>query len=141
MRRAYALHDAAGWVARNYKRPLSDLGKEVAQILSVVGGGIYNAPINVEAINWYDETFGIRVYWRGSLSNWDSPGLALLLIECHRRMVRVEIEPANMQGVRLVFHQRKSRDGSTMDRLPELDEIQRIVDGWYEDQQHDGDKP
>lgn len=131
MRRAYAQMDSAGWVQKQYKREMSSLGREVAQILGVVGGGIYNAPINIDRVNWYDSSWGVHVYWRGTLANWDSPALALLLIECHHRMIRVEIEPGNMQGLRLVFHKRESRDGGMAERLPTLATIEAMVDAWY----------
>ena len=47
MRRAYVQMDSAGWVQKNYKREMSPLGKEVAQVLGVVGEGF----TNVEKVN------------------------------------------------------------------------------------------
>jgi hypothetical protein len=102
----------------------------VAEILSTTGGGIYNAPINYRATDWSDANC-ILVRWRGDLANWDFPGLAILLCECHRRMVRVAVEPCNCQHIRLRFFQRHTREGSTPERLPDLAEIDRLVHGWY----------
>ncbi len=140
MRRGYAQHDAAGWVRANTKRDLSPLGRQVAEVLSVVGGGIYNAPINAARVNWYDQEWGVEVTWRGSMANWDSCALSVLVIECHRRMLRVEIEPCNMQHLKLTFHQRKSREGGMGERLPELREVEKIVDGWHGDMPEKGQR-
>ncbi len=127
--------DSAAWVRKQIKDRLSPLGTQVAQVLGVVGGGIYNAPINVDRVNWTDNLY-IRVYWRGGMHSWDLPHLTLLLAECSRRLLRVEINPCNPQGLELVFHQRKTRTGHTYERLPEIREILDIVDGWYERQQN-----
>ncbi len=128
--KSYAQMDHAHWVHKATRQVLSPLGAQVANILGFAFGGIYNAPINHSKQNWTDEyhisiTVGVS---GGHLCNWDFPALSLLWIECMRRMVRVEIKPCNPQYLRLEFWQRKTRTGSTSERLPDIEEIVAMVD-------------
>lgn len=124
---SYAHNDHWEWVESNYPGvKCSELGKQVANILGFVGRGIYNAPINAKKVNW-DNPLWVEVSWRSGMANWDFPQLTLLVIECHRRMVRVEISP-NMSTLKLMFHQRASREGSTATRLPDIEEMVALVD-------------
>ena len=109
---------------------MSELGKEVANILGYVGRGIYNAPINHRKIDWEDP-YVIEVCWSRSMANWDFPSLTELVIECHRRMIRVEIEGATVRRIRMLFHQRTAREGSTTTRLPDIEEMIKRQDEFF----------
>jgi len=124
----YAHNDHWEWVERATGQKMSELGKVVANVLGYVGRGIYNCPIAHRRIDWTDE-YCISVVWshRG-MANWDFPELSLLVIECHRRMLRVEIEAATVGRLRLLFHQRHTRSGSTSERLPTIEDMIRYRD-------------
>lgn len=124
---SYANDNHWQWVERNTKKPMSDIGKAVANVLGYVGRGIYNAPINVQRVDWSDDRY-ICVIWNGSMANWDFPTLSLLWIECHRNMLRVEISAGAPRRLKLEFWQRKSREGDTSARLPDCEEMIVMVD-------------
>ena len=124
---SYANFDHAGWVERNTKQEMSELGKTVANIIGMVGGGIYNCPVNTNKIDWTDDYY-IKVLWRGYLSNWDFAELSYLWVLCHRRMVRVTVSPCNPQCLKLEFWQRKKREGSTSERLPDCEKMIEFID-------------
>ena len=128
----YAHNTHWEWVQRQpkVKVPMSDLGKAVANVLGFVGRGLYNAPINVEKVDWSSRDILI-VSWRGDLTNWDMMGLSALWIECHRRMLRVTIAPGGPRCLRLEFFQRKSREGDISRHLPDCEDMIALVDGFY----------
>lgn len=129
MRPCYAHDDHWKWIEERLRYAdrstvISPLGKEVANVLGYVGNGIYNAPIKPLKTNWSDK-YCIEVNWRGGLATYDSPGLTWLVLECHRRMLRVEIEPCNFNLMRLCFWQRQ-RTGSGAERMPDIQEMIQI---------------
>lgn len=124
---SYAHNNHWEWIAGNTRQPISDLGKAVANVLGYVGRGIYNAPINVDRVDWTDERY-IVVTWSGPMANWDFPTLSLLWIECHRRMLRFELSACAPRRLKLEFWQRKSREGSTSARMPDCEEMIQMVD-------------
>ena len=52
-----------------------------------------------------------------------------LVVLCHDRMLRMEINACNFRNVELVFHQRKERFGSVMTRMPFLETHIAIIRG------------
>lgn len=114
------------WIESAHKVKCSDLGKQVANILGYVGRGIYNAPFKTEKVDWAN-TQCIEVNWGKRMANWDGCALTNLIIECHRRMVRVSIGP-NMRTMKIQFWQRKSRTGSMGERLPDIEEMVKSQD-------------
>jgi hypothetical protein len=128
---SYAHNDHYKWIESCYDLKCSPLGKEVANILGYVGGGIYNAPFATEKVNWTGE-YSIIVNWNSSLSNWDFPQLTKLVIECHRRMIRVCISP-NMRSIKMIFHKRNTRDkeAGISQRMPDIEEMIHTRDVAY----------
>ena len=126
----YANFDHAHWVEKSTKTKLSPLGAVVANILGYVGHGIYNAPLDVCKVDWTNPDY-IKVSWRHALCNWDFDELSRLWVECHRRMVRVEIAPLSNKTLQLLFHQRFNRAGDTTQRLPDCEEMIQRVDQDY----------
>ncbi|MBF0481302.1 MAG: hypothetical protein HQK81_06300 [Desulfovibrionaceae bacterium] len=127
MYHGYARFDHAGWVEDATKMKCSELGREVANILGYVGGGIYNAPLNVKKIKW-DDPYCIEVVWQHTMSSWDHCELALLLVECTRRMIRVSMQGCGPRYMRLLFHKRNTRTGSMQRRLPDIEEMVAMID-------------
>ena len=126
---SYAHDKHYEWIELAHKVKCSDLGKQVANILGYVGRGIYNAPFKTEKVDWTNP-LRIEVNWGRSMSNYDGSHLTDLIIECHRRMVRVSIQP-NMRTVKLMFWQRNSRTGGISERMPDIEEmIKRQDEEW-----------
>ncbi len=117
----YAHNDHWEWVQTLQKdKPMSELGKTVANILGYVGCGMYNCPISHKRIDWTDD-YCIVVNWSHSLSNWDFDNLTRLVLECHERLVRIDIAGIAPRYLRMIFHQRKSREGYMNLRLPTIE--------------------
>ena len=102
---------------------LSPLGIEVADILGQVWRGIYH--LQYDLIDWSDPHH-IEVNIAEGLSTWDFNRLTELVVLCHDRAVRLEIEPCNMRFVKLLFHQR-GREGGMTKRHPTMEEAVQMV--------------
>ncbi len=130
---SYANNDHWKWVESSYKIKCSDLGKEVANILGFVGRGIYNAPFNTKKVDWTNNQW-IEANWEQSMANFDGRQLTELVIECHRRMIRVSVQPCSPRHMKLMFWQRQSRTGDMSHRLPDIEEMIKIQDAeWGRD--------
>ncbi len=117
----YAHNDHWEWVqALNKDKPMSELGKKVANILGYVGYGIYNCPISHRRIDWTDD-YCITVNWGRSLSNWDFDNLTRLVLECHERLIRIELGGSAPYRMKMFFNQRKSREGGMSVRMPTIE--------------------
>jgi hypothetical protein len=146
----YAQHDAAGWIESNnaatnkYRRaprrgkPLPELPEKltpfqarVAHILGIVGGGIYNAPVAHDKINWEYGFDGVSVTWQHEgLATWDGSGLTALVFLCHEARIRCAIDPAGPHMLRLSFWQRAA-EGGMSERHPNLNEAVEAFREWY----------
>lgn len=102
---------------------LSPFQKTVFNIVGMVGGGIYNAPISWDAIRWKGWGHGIAIPWqRGhDLSTFDFNGLTKLVFLCHEARIRCEIRSNGFQGLLLCFWPRKA-EGCIATRHPNLEE-------------------
>lgn len=130
---SYAHHDHAGWVERQipHARPsrktrrdntrgwaaapdkLSEFQARVFDIIGMSLGGIHNAPVCWDAVQWKGDGHGIAVpvkAW-GSFSTFDSPALTSLVFLCHEARIRLDIRPNGPRGLLLRFHQRGKWDG------------------------------
>jgi hypothetical protein len=152
----YANHDAAGWIeshnaatnryqhSRKRRKPLPDLPEKltpfqtrVANILGIVGGGIYNAPISFNRIDWVYGFEGVSLTWRGCLCTFDRHDLTNLVFLCHEARIRCELNPAGPHMLRLSFFPRKA-EGDISQRHPDLDEAVAEFWKWYKPE---GSKP
>lgn len=98
---------------------LSPFQKVVCDILGIVGGGIYNAPIS--KWDWHWGT-GVSVVWRGDLATYDFNRLTALVFLCHEARIRCDISPA-MRNLRISFWPRiadRSKGGARFH--PNIDE-------------------
>lgn len=131
---------------------ISDFGREVAYIVGVTFGGIYNAPIEHGRTKWSDER-AMNVIVARDLATWDFDGLTKLVLLAHDMCVRVDIQPAiqwyrwnadaeESQRVavtdhpddvptngewaepclRIWFHKRRTRDGGMSERHPTIEQ-------------------
>ena len=139
---SYNRMDHAGWAASNNEvrnqayarrrgyRPapeeLTPFQAKVVDICGMVGGGIYNAPINWEKVDWGT---GARagwgrmfVPWRdGRMATFDSWSLTMFVMLCHEARIRGEITARAHGLFTLSFHER-SHDGGIGARHPNLAE-------------------
>lgn len=138
---SYAKMDHAGWVEDNNRgynqinakrrsfRPapeqLSEFQAKVMDICGMVGGGIYNAPINWDKVQWGSPVAtrpSMFVPWRdGRMSTFDFYPLTLLVMLCHEARIRCEIRAKACGYFELSFFQR-SHEGGMAERHPNIDE-------------------
>lgn len=143
---SYVHMDHAGWVEANMgamrkqqrKPPRGDITRgpfacpeklspfqaRVMNILGMVGGGIYNAPIPWDAVQW--KGWGgdaMAVPWRASadLATFDSAGLTTLVFLCHEARIRCSIRNRGVNHLLLCFWQRETEGGMGR-RHPSLNE-------------------
>lgn len=100
-RDAKAADAGRGW----YGAPeaLNDFHCRAFTILGIVGGGIYNAPIEWDSMEWRAESLCMN--WRNELATRDFRGLTDLVFLAHDAGIRISISP-NMRNLRLILHSR-----------------------------------
>lgn len=110
--------DGIGWFAA--PDDLSPHQARIFDILGIVGGGIYNAPIVWETVDWQCGR-GMSVVWRGGFATFDFDRLTLLVFLCHEARIRCEIDPHAPRHVKLYLHPRTDAGGMAQ-RHPNLQE-------------------
>jgi hypothetical protein len=91
-------------------------------ILGVIGGGIYNAPIEWDSVCWHHPEM-LRLNWRHSMSTFDFSELTVAVLLAHDAAIRLSITP-KMRWLEIVMHERRPRqpgDGSCQGH-PTVDE-------------------
>lgn len=90
-------------------------------ILGIVGGGIYNAPISWNSVHWMPRQ--IIVPWRNNngFGTWDFMGLTRFVFLCHEARIRGYLE-AGAPGCLWVWLSERSHEGAMHVRHPNLDE-------------------
>ena len=102
------------------KRAVSDLGRDVADLLGELFSGIYHIQDEVLKADFADP-YCVDVLLHRSLSTYDFNHLTCLVFLAHHMALRVTIGAARNGILRLQFH-RRERDGGTSKRHPTLDE-------------------
>lgn len=122
---SYVNMDHAGWVERHTKQTLSPFARKVADILGIVGGGIHNAPVNVNEIDWQSpKGMGIKVTWNREMSTWDFCQLSQMVVLCCQARVRCQINAVAPRRLSLIFHQRRDAPAEEFSRHhPGIDEM------------------
>jgi hypothetical protein len=110
--------DGEGWFAAPDK--LSPDQARMFNILGIVGGGIYNAPILWDTVRWHCWT-GIGVVWRGNLCTFDFDRLTMLVFLCHEARIRCEVSPHGRGYLMIMLHPRVATGGMAQ-RHPNLSE-------------------
>jgi hypothetical protein len=104
---------------------LTPFQARVVDIIGMVGGGIYNAPIcQPRAINWAHGGAGVSLMWERDMASFDFNQLTLLVFLCHEARIRVQITSGGPKRLRLSFWQRVSpeENGNMACYHPSLDE-------------------
>lgn len=134
----YQTMDHAGWVEENNKAANSMYGKrkgyrpapekltefqaKVMDICGMVFGGIYNAPIRWETVEWRYGSGGLSLKTGDhGFATFDFSKLTSLVFLCHEARIRCEIEASANRYFRLSFWQRQPT-GAMHDRHPNLEE-------------------
>jgi hypothetical protein len=116
-------YSGANWIENSLKcGPMSELGRNVADLLGELFHGIYHLDDGaLRKIEW-NNNHHIDLYlsWK-IMSTADNDYLTRLVFLAHHMSLRVELRPCNMQGIKLMFHQRK-RGSDGMRCHPTLDE-------------------
>lgn len=133
--------DHAGWAEDNNRaaneiyakrksyriRPekLTEFQAKVMDICGMVGGGIYNAPINWDKVEWGQGGSwhsGMFIPWQdGRMATFDYYSLTNLVLLCHEARIRCEIRAKASGHFELSFFQR-SHEGGMAGRHPNIDE-------------------
>ena len=88
---------------------LTPFQARVVDIMGMVGGGIYNAPIcQPQSIDWTYGGRGVSLMWNREMASFDFDQLTLLVLCCHEARIRVEITSGGPKRLRLSFWQRVS---------------------------------
>jgi len=143
---SYATMDYAGWVEevnaagklQNAKRKpkrdqyggllgyaaapdkLSEFQAKAMDILGIPRGGIYNAPISWETVDW-NCCGGLSLIWKGGMSTFDFNALTMFVFLCHEARIRGDISPAGPHMLRITMTPR-AHAGGFAKRHPDLDE-------------------
>jgi hypothetical protein len=101
---------------------LTEFQAKVIDIVGMVGGGIYNAPIcSSERINWQYGFNGVSLTWDREMATWDFTQLTMLVFLCHEARIRCSIEAVAPRTMRMAFFPR-THEGGVARRHPNLDE-------------------
>jgi hypothetical protein len=112
-----AKEHSRGWVAAPDK--LTDFQKRAFDILGIVGGGIYNAPIVWDSVYWKPRT--IIVSWYKGLGTFDFSELTRFVFLCHEARIRGYIGPLAHRYLEIHLSERIAT-GDMAVRHPSLDE-------------------
>lgn len=108
------------WLQERNSENISPLGIKVANLLGDVFEGLYHLSDNtLNKVDWTD-TFCISVNIEKCLCTWDFDHLTRLVVLCHDRCIRMEINSKNMQYIGLMFHERQ-REGHMDQRHPTIE--------------------
>lgn len=117
------------WLVHQFKRayphdiPTPGHLQAMAAIVDGLGSP-WNISTNWGRCNWYHSAKGaISFHYKHALATVDHDSLTRLVLAAHAHCVRVEIEPSNNQGVRIIFWPRSKTEGSLMERQPTLREL------------------
>lgn len=113
------------WLEESYKDfnlKCSEHGRDVAQILGIVFGGLYHISAKLEKVKW-DNVRAIEIkFGYANMSTWDYDRLTKLVVLCHDACIRLEIEPHTFNSLRFWFHRREGRDGDMCKRHPTIEQ-------------------
>lgn len=111
------LAESRGWHAAPDE--LNQFQRRAFDILGIVGGGIYNAPIAWSGVVWAPRQ--IIVPWRHGMGTWDFMALTRFVFLCHDARIRGYIEPSS-PGYLKVWLSERVAEGPISQRHPSLEE-------------------
>lgn len=105
--------------------PLPEWQGRAMHILGMTFGGIYNAPIAWDSLDWGDGRY-LHVPIRNPMATFDYTTLTAFVFLCHEAAIRGQIAPHTPGYLRISMWPRERRGGSN-DRHPTLeDAVQRF---------------
>ena len=112
----------ADWIKRTFKKELSPLGENVANLLGDLFGGIYHIDHRaLSRVDWANDHHIILILgWQG-LSTYDMNELTRLVFLCHDYMLRCSISGTGPKYIEMMFHQRQ-REGDLYQRHPTIEQ-------------------
>ena len=116
-------HSGTDWLKASLKvGEMSLLGEAVGDLLGELYQGIYHLSTRtLERVDWSCD-YHIAITVPPGFSTFDGCRLTHLVLLCHDRMIRCEIEGVSSSGyLKLRFHQRK-REGATHERHPSIED-------------------
>ena len=121
------MYSGASWIKRSLKKEMSPLGEAVANLLGRVHRGIYHLRTSaLERVDWSNNQW-IEFVYDGNMATVDFPDLTMLVVFAHDEMIRVSLEGCGPRYMRMIFHQRDSREGGMSERYPTIeDHIEKI---------------
>ena len=103
---------------------LSDLGKDVADLLGDWQRGIYHLNYTeLYKVQWENKLWMEITIYSPRMSTFDFDDLTRLVFLAHERAIRIELEPATHHYMKLIFHKRTHgpKDGDILHH-PSLEE-------------------
>lgn len=125
-------HSGAEWIKATYCKDveMSPLGVQVADLLGYLYAGIYHLNrTSLSKVDWTNPTH-IQVTVYGGLATYDGQELTRLVFLAHAMCLRVEVDAAARNYLRLIFHPRQ-RDGGNWQRHPTLDQALATFREYY----------
>ena len=100
---------------------VSDLGAQVAAVISALVVGLHHWDTNaLRRVDWSNKHH-VELITDLPLATWDGDALTRLVFLAHDATLRLAIQPASPQYIRLLFHPRK-REGSLFERHPTIED-------------------
>jgi hypothetical protein len=119
------------WIQHQIDYDMSDLGKNVADLLGDVFQGIYHLNwTSLKKVKWND-SYCIEFVYYGELTTVDFNNLTILTVLAHDQMIRVSLRGIGPGYIKMQFHQRKSREGSMSERYPTIEDHINIIRKHY----------
>jgi hypothetical protein len=101
--------------------PLPAWTRRAMHVLGMTFGGIYNAPIAWDSVDW-GQGRHLHVPVNRAMATFDHYELTAFVFLCHAAGIRGQIAPHHPKYLRLSMWPRETRTGSTFDRHPTLAE-------------------
>ncbi len=114
-------YSGSEWIEQSLKKSMSPLGKNVADLLGDVFKGIYHLDTSaLKRVDWLDNYCIEYTHW-GDLATVDFNHLTELVVLAHDRMIRVNVRGIGPGYMKMLFHQRETREGSITERCPTIE--------------------
>lgn len=100
---------------------VSELGAQAAAVISTLVVGLHHWDTNaLRRVDWSNKHY-IEIVTNLPLATWDGDALTRLVFLAHDACLRVDVQPASPQYLRLLFHSRQ-RQGTLFQRHPTIED-------------------
>src|SRR5574343_631208 len=121
----------ADWIRANYNCNMSALGIAVADLLGDLYEGIYHLANSATQKADWSNAHRVSVVLRTEMATIDNNLLTRLVILCHDRMLRANIQPVGPGYMRICFSFREKRDGRLYERCPTIEDHIAQIRAYY----------